>query len=342
MIEIWPLQISIPLFIAMAVIIALVGTRLARGVDRLADRTGLGEAFMGAVFLGACTSLPGITASVTAAAENYPTLALANAFGGIAAQTAFLAIADMVHPRVNLEHAAADVTNMIQGSLLIVLLSILMVGMVGPQVSFLGIHPVTPILLITYIFGMRLVLRSHTEPMWRPRMTRETWQDVPEETPAGESLKKLWTGFFLSAFLIIVAGWVLTHCAVSIASQTGLSESLVGGLMLAVTTSLPELVTSIAAVRQGALSLAVGGILGGNAFDTLFAAVADTVYRKGSIYHAATSREITLVALTLVMVGVLVMGLLQREKRGIANIGFESFLVLAIYILAMVMLRGSG
>jgi cation:H+ antiporter len=73
-----------------AAAIALVGTRLTRVVDQLADRTGLGEAVAGAVLLGAATSFSGIVVSVTAAAKGNPELAISNALGGIAVQTFFL------------------------------------------------------------------------------------------------------------------------------------------------------------------------------------------------------------------------------------------------------------
>ncbi len=97
-----------------------------------------------------------------------------------------------------------------------------------------------------------------------------------------------------------------------------------------------KLVTAIAAVRQGALTLAVGGIIGGNSFDILFIAVADVAYREGSIYHSITDHQTFLMALTILLTGLLTMGLLRREKRGIANIGFESFSVLLIYAAAII------
>ena len=90
------LPVSIGVFLVAAIVIAIVGTRMAKVSDRLADRTGLGEAIMGAVFLGGSTSLSGIVTSVTAAASGHPELAVSNAVGGIAAQTAFLAIADLL------------------------------------------------------------------------------------------------------------------------------------------------------------------------------------------------------------------------------------------------------
>ncbi len=137
-------SLAITVFAVAALAITFVGTRLTTLTDRLADRTGLGEAFVGAVFLGAVTSLPGITASVVAAWGGRPEMALSNAIGGIASQTAFLALADNAYRKANLEHAAASVPNMMQAALLVVLLSLLITAMCTPDVSYFSIHPVTP------------------------------------------------------------------------------------------------------------------------------------------------------------------------------------------------------
>ena len=335
------LPANVVLFLLASLAIAFFGTWLAGTGDALADRTGWGEAFIGAVFLGACTSLPGITASVTAALDGYPSLAIANAIGGIAVQTSFLVLADLTYPKSNLEHAAASVPNMLQGALLVMQLGLLLVAMVGPPLQVLNFHPISPLLFIVYLFGLHLVKRSHTHPMWRPRMTASTRTDQPEEQSKRHSLQRLWSEFLLAGAVLVVAGLILTRSAENIGSHLALTESLVGGLLVAVTTSLPELVISLAAVRRGALTLAVAGVLGGNAFDTLFAAVADMVYLPGPIYAAISEREITLVALTIVMNGALLLGLLSRERRGPANIGFEGAVVLVLY-LAGILVLGSG
>ena len=101
-------QIAIIVFLAATFVVTLAGIRIISTADRLADRTGLGEAVFGGVLLGASTSLSGIVTSLTAASAGLASLAVSNAVGGIAAQTAFLVIADLIYKRVNLEHAAAD------------------------------------------------------------------------------------------------------------------------------------------------------------------------------------------------------------------------------------------
>lgn len=334
-----PLGWSVALFVASAAVIALAGTKLTGVCDRLADRTGLGEAVVGAILLGAATSLAGITASVTAAIDGLPALSLSNAIGGIAAQTAFLAIADMLYRKANLEHAAASSENNMQAALLVTLLCLMLLGMIAPGVSWLGVHPLSPTLLLVYLFGQRMIYQARQDPMWRPTVTHQTRVDRPDQTAAGSgSTKRLWAMFVLTAAVVMTAGVVATRTGESIAEHTGLSRSVVGALLTAVATSLPELVTSVAAVRRGALTLAVGGIVGGNAFDTLFAAVADVFYREGSIYHGATQRETMLIAMSCLMTAVLMLGLLRRERRGIGGIGFESFFVLLIYLGGMALL----
>lgn len=326
------LTTAFALFAGGALVIGVVGTRLTGIVDDLADRTGLGEAIAGAVLLGMATSLSGLMVSVSAALADRPTLAMSNALGGIAVQTLFLTIADITYRRANLEHAAASLGNLMQGGLLLCLLSLVLVGRFAPDWTLWQVHPVTPLLLLGYLFGLRLVDRSRDNPMWRPAQTRETQADMPDEQAMRRSATRLWLSFIALAALLGLSGWLLERCAAVIAEQTGLGQSVVGALMTAVVTSLPELVTTVAAVRRGALTLAVAVIIGGNAFDTLFVAAADIAYRGGSVYHAIPDPVLLWVALSMLMTGILLVGMLHRQRQGPAHIGFESVGIIACYL----------
>lgn len=328
----WTLLQGLVVFALCALAIGIAGTRITRIVDQLADRTGIGEAAAGAVLLGGTTSIGGSVLSVTAAWNGNAELAMSNALGGIAVQTFFLAVADMVYRRANLEHAAASAPNMMQNALLITLLSLILMAPLLPDVIVWGVHPVTPLLFITYVYGLRLVQGARNTPMWAPTQTRETREDKPDDTNRMPSMPRLWGEFAILFVVLGLAGYTLEPAATVIAAETGLTQTVVGVMLTAISTSIPELVTSIAAVRRGALTLAVGGIIGGNAFDTLFTAASDVAYREGSIYHTMTDGTLFWVCLTLIMSAILMMGLIRRERHGLGRIGLESVLIIVLYL----------
>ena len=326
-----------------AAAILLAGVRLSGVADKLADRTGLGEAVVGAVLLGAATSLSGLTTSVTAAWNGLPELAVSNAAGGIAGQTFFLAVADLAYRRANLEHAAASLQNMIQGTVLAGCLTLAVIGASLSGYAVFGIHPASYLLVAFYGLGLRVTRRASEDPGWNPRRTAETREDDPAEDDSGDaSTARLWTEFAILAAVTACAGFLISRAAEGAIETYGLSQSLMGTFGTALVTSLPELVTTIAAVRRGALTLAVGGIIGGNAFDVLFLSASDAAYREGSIYEAVTDAQVFTIALSLFMATVLVMGLLRREKQGPGGVGFETIVLIGAYVLGGAALVAAG
>lgn len=168
--------------------------------------------------------------------------------------------------------------------------------------------------------------------MWKPVDTPETRADVPEDAEDARRSPLRPILIFVALMLVMaLAGWTISRSGAALSDRLGLSSTLVGALMTAVVTSMPELVTTIAAVRRGALQLAVGGIIGGTTFDTLFLTLSDIGYREGSLYHAIAPGDMFWLGVGLLMTGVLVLGLILRERRGPAGIGFESAALLAIY-----------
>ncbi|UTW12693.1 sodium:calcium antiporter [Marinobacterium rhizophilum] len=330
------LTANLLLFAGAALVVGVCGVLLTAKAETLARVTGLGQAILGAVVLGALTSLAGTITSVTSAWSGAAELAFGNAIGGIAAQTTFLVIADALYRKANLEHAAASEENLMQGVLLVVLLAIPLLGIAGPGFTFWSIDLTSLAILAAYLFGIRLLAHSHRVPMLYPRRTNATAEPEPQRLPslrAGD--RGLWLSFLLLAAAVGASGWVIAQTGIALSRQTGLSETLVGTLFTAVVTSIPELVIAIAAVKRGALTLAVGDILGGNTFDVLFLVFSDIAYRSGSLYHAVSTSMVFWLALNILLTGILLTGLLRRERRGPFNIGFEGILVLAVYLIGV-------
>jgi cation:H+ antiporter len=328
----WTWPVSLVVLPIAAAIILFCGVKLTRIAEIFANITGLGQAFVGAIFIGGVTSLSGLITTLTFAYQGYASLAVSNALGGIAAQTIFLAVADLTYRKANLEHAAASESNLVQCVLLILLLVIPLIGMTTPDVTFGWFSPFSIILFFVYLFGVRTVFRSYSFPMWQPRPSDQTLTEKSSHKDSNHEQIPLLVFKLLSyGILISIAGWAVGQSGIALAKHLNIEESLVGGVITAIVTSLPELVIAIIAVRQGALNLAVGNIIGGNCFDILFIAFADLVYLDGSIYSAVKANDIFWIGLNILLVSILLLGLLRREKYGIANIGFESFLIIIIY-----------
>jgi Ca2+/Na+ antiporter len=94
--------VAAPLFAVAMGLVFIFARRLTSTVDALADRTQLGRSLVGSILLGASTSLPGIVVTVVATLRGDVALAVADAVGGVAAQTTFLAMADIAQRRIAL------------------------------------------------------------------------------------------------------------------------------------------------------------------------------------------------------------------------------------------------
>ena len=319
-----PLLLAILVFAGAALITVLGSIRLAGLGDVLADRTGWGEAIFGAVFFGVFTSLSGIVMTAVSAADGYPELAYSNAVGGVAAQTFAIAIADLFYRGSNLEHAAASLPNMLFGCLLLAMLAITLMGSFAPELMLGPIHPTTLVLVAVYGAGLLLVRRSAARPMWRAVKTEQTRQDTADEdTAPGRRLRSLWAEFAAIGLVVGSGGAAIAWAAEQIVLKTTLSEGFVGAILMGAVNALPETVTAIAAVRRGALTLAIAAILGGNTLDVLNVAIGDAFFTGGSIYHAATPDSLFLTVASILMTVIVLTGLLVRQNRGPARVGFE-------------------
>ena len=207
--------------------------------------------------------------------------------------------------------------------------------MATPKVTLLGVHPASVLLFVCYGFGLHLLAQVEDQPMWSLVETQQT-QDEEELAAATGTDERatgtLWWVFLVYAAITAVAGYAVGEAAAALVDLTGLSQSAVGTVFAAVANSLPELVTAIAAVRIGAVNLAVGDVVGGNSFEVLFLAAADFFYRPGSIYHEFDDADLFIAVLAILMTGILLLGMLRRQRHGIAGIGFESALVLLLYL----------
>lgn len=343
--------LTIAVFVVATAVVALVGPRLARVAEAIANRLELGQVLVGAVLLGVVTSLPGLVLTVTAASRGETELAVSNALGGVAAQTLFLAVADIAFRRGTLSNFVPTRQVGYQAALLLVLLALVIVGLGTASVGIWRIHPISIGVVAAYLGGLllsrRLDLQGATAIGPEPDPSdveggrsglRGKLGALEESAPVNEEERRswpaLWTRFGIFAVLLAGAGFALARTGGRIAEATALSATSVGLLLTAVATSTPELVTAVAAARRGAIGLAAGDIIGGNTFDTLFVAAADLASSR-PIMSVAGPSAVGLAGLVVLLNGVLLAGLM-RQGSGARNTDAESLSIVVIWLIAVV------
>ncbi len=315
-----------------AVIVIGAGVVLARSGDEIATRTGLGGLLTGMLLLSVATSLPELATDVSAALAGAPDLAIGDLFGSSMANMAILAIIDLAHRgrvwhRVSLGHARLAAIG-------IGLTSIAVLGIVQPSglaVGWVGVE--TILIVVAYVAAAAWMQRSRGEGRHRPDATGEIiaptgWAGTVE---AGRSLRAEVAFFAGAAGVILVAAPVLAVAGQGIAEASGVGETFVGALLLAVTTSLPELVASLAAVRIGAYDLAVGNLFGSNAFNMAILVAADLAYRPGPILAAAAPVQAVAGIGAILLMAIALAAVVHGTRTRIASLEPDAVLLLGTY-----------
>ncbi len=144
-----------------------------------------------------------------------------------------------------------------------------------------------------------------------------------------------WLVFILSAAAVVVAGMRIARAGDTIAERTGLGKTWVGVLLIAATTSLPELTTGIFAVRQGTADLAIGDLFGAGMTNMLILAVADLalMYRRVLTRVAINQALVGTLAICLATIGAA--GILTGPHLTWLGVGWAPLLIGVSYIAGM-------
>ena len=318
-------------FVATALVIVLAGVRLARYGDVLGEKTGLGRSWFGVVVLAATTSLPELFTGFGATAlAALPDIALGDVLGSCMFNLLILSVMDAVQPEPISARAH-------QGHALSIGFGLVLIGVVGiglvaghrlPAIGWIGLY--TPVLMAVYFVAMRVIFAHE-----RHRRAQET-QEVAQELQYGATtLRSALIHYGFAAVAVVVAALWLPRLGAELARQTGLGEAFVGSLFVAITTSLPEIVVSLAAVRIGALDLGIGNVLGSNLFNLLILGLDDVFYRHGPLMaDAGSSHSISVVAV-VIMNGLFLIGLTYKVMTKRYVVAWDTGAIAGVYVAAV-------
>lgn len=328
-------------FILMAVFIIISGTYLSRFGDVIADKSGLGQAFIGGILIAMATSLPELVTSISSALVGAPDIAVGNAFGSNTFNLVILAFADLLQGkgplllRVNYSHILSGLVGILLSAL--VIFSLILSHFMNFNLSVFGVGIDSIILMITYIVSVRMIFR------YDKRNPLDPDDPVKEDDPnSNYTLNRALLGFAACAVIIVFSGYHLTITADQISVVTGIDQSFIGTVLVAAATSLPELVATISAIKIGAYNMAVGNVFGSNIFNMTVIFFADVFYRQGVLLEDARIVHILTATVGIVMATIILIGLFYRSRRSFMLMGWDAIAAVVVYFVGIYLLFQLG
>jgi cation:H+ antiporter len=339
-----PVWINIGVFLASAVVVWIAGTKIARYANVISERTGIGQALIGIVLLGGVTSLPELAVAITSAATDAPDLAVNSILGGIAMQVAILAVADMLIGRDALTSVLPDPKVILQAGSKILLLSIVTASIVVGDTPVLGVGLWMWLLLATTTLSLYILSKVQNDVNWKPsdpEVSEEKEKERADKAAEKDEDKTLTWAVWragIAGVTIIIAGYLLSRTGDALAEQSGLGESFIGSVLVALSTSLPEVSTVVSAVRAGLYTMAVSDIFGTNLFDIAFLFIVDLVGGQGAVMNDTGPYEGFASIIAITVTAIFIVGLAERRNKTILRMGYDSLAVLLTYLAGLVVL----
>ncbi len=319
---------------AAAAVILLAAQFMAQAADTIAIRTGLGRTFIGVVMLATATSLPELgtgISSITLLDE--PDLAAGDAFGSNIFNLLIIGLLDFFWrdgPLLN----RVSIT-----SVVVAALGILAIGFAGAGIfihheadiaSEWILSPVSIVLVAVFAIAMFIV--------YRIGRGADGDEAANEEEPP-QTLRRAFGNYGLAAVTVVIAAIWLASIGDGLATELGIERSFVGTQFLALSTSLPELATSVAAIRIAAPELAISNVLGSNLFNMGFVLfVDDAVYTEGPLWADVSTVHIFTAFAAVLMTAVVIIALVTQERgRPGRFFTFEALMLVGLYIVTSVL-----
>jgi len=161
---------------------------------------------------------------------------------------------------------------------------------------------------------------------------------IPEENYSTHSLIHANIKFIIAGIIIVFTAIELAKIADHLAEITGWGSTFMGTIMLAIITSLPELVTSIAAIRIKAYDLALGIIFGANVINMTIPFFSDIFYSGAPILSVVSSQYIISALIAITLTCVAIANVVYKSQRKIFHLGIVSWLILLGYFLGIYMM----
>jgi cation:H+ antiporter len=322
-------------FFGCTAVIVYSGAKLAKYGDIIAEKTGLGRAWIGLVLIASVTSLPELitgVSSVTVAGS--PNIAVGDVLGSCVFNMLIMAVLDAQY-RIMPISGKAHQGAILSAAFGILLLSTIALSILSKKyMTPLGwIGPYSLFFIIVYLVSMRLVYfyeRRQLAAFLKEKSIQMKYEDIATKTAV--------VHYVLNAIIVIIAAVFLPEIGKGIAEMTGLGQTFVGNIFIAISTSLPELVVSLSAVKIDAVDLAVGNLFGSNLFNVFILAIDDIFFTKGPLLSFVEQNHVYSAISAIAMTGIAIIGLTYRAEKKRLFLAWDSLGIVFVYIVNIMLL----
>jgi len=324
------------LFASTSAIILFSGKFLASSTDTIAVRTGLGHTFIGFVLLATATSIPELATGISSIQLlNQPDIAAGDVFGSNLFNLLIIGVLDVIWRNEPILRSVGDSNTIAIATFGIIVFVLGIQAMfLHDQWSGLNTFLVSPIAITIFIVFLISLFVVHRISSTSGENTTTT------PTSIKSPIYKTYLTYLISASVIVVTAIFLSFAAEKIAHVLDWEASFVGTQFVAFSTSLPELASSIAAVRLGVPKLAIAGLLGSNLFNMGFVMFIDEIaYTNGSFWGAIDETHIFTAGTAILMTAIVIAAMTMKSRRKILRyFSVESILLISTYTLTSILI----
>jgi cation:H+ antiporter len=318
-------------FTVCALFIVFSGAKLSLYGDVIANKTGISGSWIGLILLASVTSLPELIIGISSLTlADVPNIAVGDVFGSCVFNLTILIVLDFLLRGESLYRRASHSHILSAG------FGVVLIGFAGLNVLLndktmifnIGhIGAYTPVIILLYLIAMRAVFVHERAQL------REFVEEIADRYPT-ITLRQASFRYALAAVFIIAAATYLPFVSAQLAEAMGWHKTFVGTIFVAAVTSLPELTVTIAALRIGALDMAIANLLGSNLFNIAILAFDDLIFLKGSLLSHISPMHAFSALSAVIMTGVVIIGLVYRPNtRLFMSVGWISLSLFTLYLL---------
>ena len=309
----------------------------------IAEKTGLGRVWIGLVLMASVTSLPELITGISSVAfADVPNIALGDIMGSCVFNLSIIALMDILHGPSPI-FSKAEHGHVLTAGFGVVLIGIASISILSntnvPSIGHIGIY--TPVIILIYLIALRNLF------LFERRRLADFVDKMAAAVQYEEISMMKATGIYsVNALFIVGAATWLPFIGDRLAEETGLGRTFIGSIFIALTTSLPELVVSISALKIGATDMAIANLFGSNIFNIFILAIDDIFYKKGPLLAHVSINHVATGVVAVIMTGIAIISLTYRlEKKLFLRLGWDTISILLAYIVNIYLLyslRGKG